>query len=160
MKLKSSGYPWSSSTAVWLPRQKDSCNQSPNLSGCDGLDAEQIQDTWPHRHWQSLVHDITLLMACLDVLNEDILGWKGFAYAHDVNAMKFCQMLKFRAIALGNYCHHRLVVFKALKNEAGVNHTLTNCQKWDGLSKQCGAQGNKLCLCRWSWDSPLGFWSP
>ena len=110
------------STAVWLPWRGNTCKQNPNLSGYNWLDAKQIHNAWPHRH----VHDIHLLMACLDVLDEDILGWKGFACACYINAMKFGQVLECWALTLGNCCHHRLVVFKTLENKARVNHTLTN----------------------------------
>ena len=68
-------------------------------------------------------------MTGLNILDEDIFARKCFASARDVNAMKFGQVFQFRAIALGDNCHNRLVVFKALKNEGGVNHKLINCQK-------------------------------
>ena len=37
------------STAVWLLWQEDSCKQSPNLSGCNGLDAKQTQNAQGHK---------------------------------------------------------------------------------------------------------------
>ena len=52
------GSPWVSSTTVWML-----C-----LSGRDGFDA--------HRHRQCRVHDVSLLMTRLNVLNEDVLSRK------------------------------------------------------------------------------------
>ena len=104
---------------------------------------------WPDRHWQSLVHDICLLMACTDVLDEDILHRKGFTSACDIDAMEFGQMLEFRAEALGNYCQHCLVILIDLKHKSGRNQFLANSQKRNSIPKQRSAQSDKFSLrCR------------
>ena len=73
---------------------------------------------WPDRHWQSLVHDICLLMACTDVLDEDVLHREGFASARYVDAMEFGQMFEFRAVALGAYRQQCLVILISTRVDA------------------------------------------
>ena len=55
-------------------------------------------------------------MACTDVLDEDVLHREGFASARYVDAVEFGQMFEFRAVALGDYRQHCLVILIGLKH--------------------------------------------
>ena len=78
-------------------------------------------------------------MACTDVLDEDVLHREGFASARYVDAVEFGQMFEFRAVALGDYRQHCLVILIDLKHKTWTQLIFDKQpkEKWHPQTAQC-----------------------